>query len=60
LFELTGSTLKVLHTFCLKECSDGYQPMKNLVLTSTGQVLGVTFTGGYAGDEMGSIYEVTP
>ena len=34
--------------------------MKNLVLTSTGHVIGVMFTGGYAGDEMGSIYEVTP
>lgn len=57
LFELTGTSYKVLHQFCIGFCHDGDQPMGYLVLTSTGQTIGVTSSG--AGDVDGSIYEVT-
>lgn len=58
LFEVTGTTFKVLHTFCLDSCAEGYQPRGGLVFTGAGNLIGTTSAGRF--NTYGTIYEITP
>jgi hypothetical protein len=47
LFELSGSTYNILHTFCLDaDCKDGLHPLAGVTLQSPSNVLGTTTAGG--------------
>lgn len=54
LFRLSGSTLKVLHTFCIDALTDGCEP-SGLVREPTGKIFGTTFFGG-PNDDNGVAY----
>ncbi len=58
-FELSGSHLHVLHAFCAQggsACTDGYEPLTNLVMDSSGNLFGTAFAG--AGE--GTVFKLTP
>jgi hypothetical protein len=58
-YELTGSTLRILHRFCSQAaCSDGEGPSVGLSRDGSGHVLGTTDIGGAFGE--GVIYELRP
>lgn len=57
-FELSGGTETVLYDFCkLSGCTDGRVPQGNIVRDSSGNIFGVTDTGGNVGD--GVVFEIT-
>ncbi|HEY3778804.1 MAG TPA: choice-of-anchor tandem repeat GloVer-containing protein [Rhizomicrobium sp.] len=65
LFELSGSSLQVLHKFCQQaNCTDGVTPNGALIRDSKGRLFGTTINGGagqtqtYPGD--GIVYELVP
>ena len=46
-FELTGSSLKALYSFCaLANCTDGAGPYSKLLMNSRGALFGTTTLGG--------------
>ena len=57
-FELTGSTLKVLHTFCAT-VGDGCQP-NGVVQDKKGRLFGATDAGGSGTDSNGTVFELKP
>jgi len=60
-FELSGTTLTVLHRFCAQggsACSDGMYPSGKLVMDSTGHLFGTTQLGGLNGG--GEVFRLTP
>jgi uncharacterized repeat protein (TIGR03803 family) len=60
LFELSGSSFKVLHTFCANNCLDGEEPWQNLVPTPGGAgVIGDTYRGPTENVVAGAIFEYT-
>jgi len=60
----TGGTLTTLHTFCTQVgCPDGYNPVVGLTLAESGDLYGVTASGGaacYNLNGCGTIFKVTP
>jgi hypothetical protein len=58
-YELAGSTYKVLHRFCtLANCADGEYPQSPLVMQPSGDVLGITYRGGATDD--GAVFRARP
>lgn len=58
-YELTGSSYKVLHRFCsLANCADGANPFTDLVLGRSGNLYGTTAYGGAYGQ--GAVFEIKP
>jgi hypothetical protein len=58
LFELTGSSYKVLHRFCaLADCADGEYPSATPVADSLGAIFGTTVLGGEFSD--GTLFKMT-
>jgi uncharacterized repeat protein (TIGR03803 family) len=57
-FELSGGTETVLYDFCkLNGCTDGRVPQGNIIRDSSGNIFGVTQTGGNVG--AGVVFEIT-
>jgi uncharacterized repeat protein (TIGR03803 family) len=65
-FELsptTGGTwtTQVLHTFCSETgCADGTVPVGSLIFDSSGNLYGVTRSGGPGKNPQGTVFELTP
>jgi hypothetical protein len=58
-YELSGSTLKVLHHFCsLANCADGEYPQSALVMDSSGNLYSTTERGGAF--DGGTFFRVKP
>jgi len=60
-FELSGTSLIVLHRFCARggsACTDGWWPSGNLVMDASGHILGTTLFGG--ADGSGEVFRLTP
>ncbi|HLY06309.1 MAG TPA: choice-of-anchor tandem repeat GloVer-containing protein [Rhizomicrobium sp.] len=58
LFELSGTTYKILHRFCsLGNCADGEYPEAGVIL-SNGTLYGATFFGGIK--NAGSVFKLKP
>ncbi|HTT85283.1 MAG TPA: choice-of-anchor tandem repeat GloVer-containing protein [Rhizomicrobium sp.] len=58
-FELSGSSYRVLHSFCsLSGCADGEYPAATLVNDTSGNVLGTAALGGSFGN--GALFQLTP
>lgn len=58
-FELSGTSLQTLYSFCSKtSCSDGAQPIGNVILDGAGHIYGTTLMGGAAGG--GTVFELVP
>jgi uncharacterized repeat protein (TIGR03803 family) len=62
LFELDGSSYRVLHSFCAQsnaqhKCTDGQIP-NSLLMTPTGTLFGLTELGG--AEDHGSVYKIRP
>lgn len=61
IFELTGTTYKVLHRFCsLDECADGEYPTAQLVMDKDNRFLGSASMGGAFGESGlgGTVFEL--
>jgi uncharacterized repeat protein (TIGR03803 family) len=57
-FELSkGGTLKVLHSFCSGDCSDGAYP-GDLIMDGNGNLYGTAYGGGVNGK--GTVFMITP
>jgi hypothetical protein len=63
-YELVGSTLKTLHSFCSQaNCADGENPEAPLIMDQAGRLLGTTSLGGAFGTHYGgggAVFGVTP
>jgi hypothetical protein len=58
-FRLSGSSLKVLHSFCsLANCADGEYPWSDPYLDSSGKLFGTTISGGSANRYGGTIFQI--
>jgi uncharacterized repeat protein (TIGR03803 family) len=58
-FELTGSTLTTLYSFCAQSgCLDGRSPYYGVTRDSSGNLYGITQGGGANG--YGVVYKITP
>ncbi len=57
-FELSGSTLRVMHSFCaLADCADGQYPAYPLVTGAPGVLYGTTSGGDY---RVGTVFKLEP
>ncbi|HEY3777597.1 MAG TPA: choice-of-anchor tandem repeat GloVer-containing protein [Rhizomicrobium sp.] len=60
-WEQSGSTLSVLHTFCQAAgCTDGQYPEGGVIIDSPGDLWGTTSEGGDGVNGDGLLYETTP
>jgi uncharacterized repeat protein (TIGR03803 family) len=58
-FELSGNTLHILYRFCAQpSCTDGLEPLSNLVTDSHGDLFGTTNFGGE--NLEGTIFKLKP
>jgi len=58
-FELSGSTLRVLYGFCAEHnCGDGKDPPSGLTMDGSGNLIGTTLRGGI--DDGGTVFELSP
>jgi len=58
-YELSGSTFTVLHSFCAKSgCTDGAYPQGALTLDGAGNLMGVTPIGGKAEGNAGDVFRL--
>lgn len=58
-FELTGSSFKVLYSFCAKHfCRDGDDPSSGVILDNTGDLIGTAPVGGKGSG--GTVFELSP
>lgn len=59
LFELSGPTYQVLHSFCsLAGCLDGEEPLARPIIGPDGNLYGTTFAGG-TGSDNGTVFKYT-
>jgi len=59
LFEISGATFKVLHSFCaLEGCVDGSFPNSGVIMNGRGKLFGVTAAGGSHG--FGIVFDLNP
>jgi uncharacterized repeat protein (TIGR03803 family) len=60
-FEITGQTETVLHTFCSEaNCADGEVPVSQLLIDSHGNLFGTTRGGGANPSLEGVVFELSP
>jgi len=58
-YKLTGTALETLHAFCeQRDCTDGQNPVGNIVMDGAGDIFGVTQAGGKFGH--GVVFEISP
>lgn len=58
-FELSGSTYRVLYSFCEEaNCADGYDPPSGVIMDTSGNLIGTTLRGGI--DDGGTVFELSP
>jgi len=59
-FQLSYRTEKVLHSFCAEDnCADGQDPHARLIIDGSGNLFGITATGGNSTNS-GTVFEITP
>lgn len=60
-FELSGSTLKTLYSFCRggSPCADGSYPQAGVIMDAGGALYGSTSSGG-SGEDGGTVFALTP
>jgi uncharacterized repeat protein (TIGR03803 family) len=58
----TDGTLTTVYTFCSQSgCPDGANPTNAaLVQSGNGDFYGTTIGGGYAGEDSGTVFKITP